>query len=114
MKRENALLICFGLMFLASCQRVENGFVVRDPEGVVATAELRVCGKHQPLSESQGVFSTQLGITCEGSGDIRVRLKNGSETTCPVGYVTPGLKQSLEYKIQDGVCAGSAPDASGI
>lgn len=101
--RVAVILICLGLE-LSSCKRVSNEFIVRDPGGVISSAELRLCGKSLQLAKSEGEIRGKMSITCEGEGSISVRLSDGRETSCPVGYVTPGAEQAFEFAIENGQC----------
>ena len=89
------------------CQRVDNYFTVQSPSGEIASAELQLCRKDQPLMQSGSSFKGQMAISCEGSGKITVRLKDGSLASCNIGYVTPGMEQRFEFVVKDGAC-GSA------
>jgi hypothetical protein len=104
MKRVATLLMCFAIFGLSSCKRVSNEFIIRDPEGVVSSAELRLCGKRLQLTKSGGEIRGAMPITCEGDGSILVRLSDGSETKCRIGYVTPGAEQTFEFAIENGQC----------
>lgn len=104
MNRASILLVCFGLLSLASCKRVSNEFIIHDPESVVSSAELRLCGKHLQLAKSKGEIRGKVPITCEGEGSILVGLSGGRETACHVGYVTPGGEQTFEFVVQNGQC----------
>ena len=92
-------------IILLSCERVGNNFIVHSPSGDVMSAELQLCRKSQPLIQHGNSFKGQMAISCEGSGKIVVRLKDGTETRCPVGYVTPGMESTFEYVIKDGACS---------
>jgi hypothetical protein len=96
--------ICFAVL-LTACFNATNYFNVRDPSGEVVSAELQLCRKSKPLIQHGDSFKGQMGISCEGSGKIVVRLKDGTETRCPVGYVTPGMESTFEYVIKDGACS---------
>ena len=48
-------------------------------------------------------WATQ-GISCEGSGLIRLTYNDGSTHDCIVGYVTPGAEQGITYKATDVGC----------
>jgi hypothetical protein len=91
-------------VLLTDCQRVNNSFAVHSPSGEIASAELQLCRKSQPLLQSGSSFKGQMAIDCEGSGKIVVRLKDGRDMSCPVGYVTPGMATLFEYVIKDGAC----------
>ncbi|MFN7745973.1 hypothetical protein [Aquidulcibacter sp.] len=91
-------------IFLTGCARVNNYFIVRAPSGDIASAELQLCGKNQLLVQNGSKFMGRMAISCEGSGKISVRLKDGSQTSCPIGYVTHGIEATFEYVIKDGAC----------
>lgn len=98
----SGVAIC--IFFLSSCERVDNEFTIHDQEGEVSSAELRLCGKRLQLAKSEGKARGEMAITCEGEGSILVRLSDGSETTCRIGYVTPGGGQTFEFAIKNGQC----------
>lgn len=98
------LSVTISIVLLTACQRVDNEFIIHDQKGEVSSAELRLCGKRIQLAKSDGKVRETMAITCEGSGSIVVRLSNGSITTCPIGYVTPGGRQTLDYEIRNGEC----------
>lgn len=94
----------FGLLGLASCKKVDNEFIVRDPGGAISSAEIRLCGKRLSLTKSNDGFSGRIPITCEGEGSILIRLIDGGETSCQIGYVTPGAEQTFEFVVENGQC----------
>lgn len=102
--RASILLVCLGLLTLVSCKRVSNEFIIHDPEGVVSSAELRLCGDRLQLAKSNDEIRVKVPITCEGEGSILVDLSGGRETACHIGYVTPGGEQTFEFVVQNGQC----------
>lgn len=94
-------------ILLIGCQRVNNYFTLRSPSGEIVSAELQLCRKSQPLKQSGASFKGQMAISCEGSGRIMVRLKDGRVASCHIGYVTPRIEQKFEFVIKEGAC-GSA------
>ena len=95
--------VCFPVL-LTACFNATNYFKVSAPSGEIVSAELQLCRKSMPLIQQGDSFKGQMAINCEGSGKIVVRLKDGTETSCPVGYVTFGLEDTFEYVIKDGAC----------
>jgi hypothetical protein len=79
-------------------------FVVSDPDGTAKSAELRLCGSQVALRPSDRQFSASKFIHCEGAGEILVRLSDGRETSCPIGYVTSGLGGTFEHVIDNAQC----------
>lgn len=104
MNRFVVVISISAMLSISSCMRVNNEFIIDDPEGVVSSAELRLCDKFLKLNRSEGVVRRAMPITCEGAGSILVRLSNGKETTCPIGYVTPGAQDTFRYVIKNGEC----------
>lgn len=104
MKKVASLLMVFGFFSLASCKKVDNEFIVRDPGGTVSSAELKLCGKSLNLTKSENEMRGKMPITCEGEGSILVRFVDGKETSCRIGYVTPGAEQTFEFVVEDGQC----------
>lgn len=103
-KAITVLLLVSAACCLASCMNVENAFIIHDPGDEIAAAELRLCGQERALTRSEDALSVTFPISCEGSGSILVRLSDGGETSCPVGYVTPGAEQTFEFTVADGQC----------
>ncbi|MGE0405500.1 MAG: hypothetical protein AB7O65_04300 [Candidatus Korobacteraceae bacterium] len=99
-----AIIMCFEIFSLSACNRVGNEFVIHDPEGVISSAELDLCGKRLQLTKSEGEIRGEMHITCEGGGSISVHLSDGRETTCHIGYVTPGAEQVFEFVVEGGQC----------
>lgn len=85
---------------------VNNHFIIHDPDNEIASATLRLCGKEVDLTRRGHQVRGTLPISCEGSGDILVELKDDGSTSCPVGYVTSGLEITFDYEIVDGKCLG--------
>jgi hypothetical protein len=106
MKRTITLLACPAVLCLASCEKDNNEFVVRDPANVVASATVELCGKSSALAKSAGMLTGKIPAKCEGSGTILIRLSDGREARCPVGYVTY-LEQRFEYVVEEGACRGN-------
>jgi hypothetical protein len=106
MKKAVIILVCFGIFGLSSCKRVSNEFIIHDPEGVVSSAELRLCDERLQLTKSEGQISGKMLITCEGAGTMQIRLSDGRETACHIGYVTPGSELNFEYVVANGQCQG--------
>jgi hypothetical protein len=93
------------LLSIGGCgMLVDNAFVVDDPGEVVASAKLNLCGSERMLDRTDHRFSTSMRIDCEGEGKILLRLSNGHEISCLVGYVTPGAKQDFEFVVERSQC----------
>jgi hypothetical protein len=100
--RCRALLL---LLFVAGgCHRVDNTFEITDPGRIVTSAEIRVCGAPAALARVGDRLIGAQPATCEGEGHVLVRLADGDETTCRVGYVTSGLAQRFEFTVEDSLC----------
>lgn len=97
-------VICLAFFGAVACARVNNEFVVKDPDGVVNSAVVRLCSNRVPLTRYEGYFSGKMPITCEGEGTILLHLSTDLEILCPIGYVTPGAEQVFEYIVKDGHC----------
>jgi hypothetical protein len=104
MKKAAAVLICLASLCLASCKEAVNTFKVRDVKSAVHSAEVQLCGKRIVLTKTDEAFAGNISINCEASGVILVRLANGREITCPIGYVTTGANQAFEFEVEDGTC----------
>jgi hypothetical protein len=94
-----------GLALLAGCSHaVSNTFLVDAASSPDVVATLAICGKETPLERRGPLLATARPITCEGHGEVRILLADGRISTCPVGYVTPGLKQEFRFRLHDGIC----------
>jgi hypothetical protein len=101
-KQSAALIACVFLS--AACANSRNDFIMQDSNAEVASAELQLCGEKRPLEKVGTEFKGHLYVSCEGSGKIIVRLKNNTETSCLIGYVTFGMVDTFEFEIKDGKC----------
>jgi len=88
----------------SGCSRVENTFEIDDPSGSVTSAELRLCGSRVMLNRSGVQFRGSQRARCEDDGVIAVRLSDGSETSCPIGYVTAGAAQDFKFVVEKSQC----------
>ena len=107
MKVATALTVCFIALSLWSCSRVQDEFVVRDPKGVVRSAELMLYGERRQLIKSNGQYSILFPIKHDADGVILVKLGDGSTTNCIIGYVTPGTDSYWEYEIINRKCVNT-------
>lgn len=91
----------FGLSVLAilsACSRGENRFVVEDDQSLVIAANIELCDSVVPMDRTGDRFIGSVAINCEGSGHIKLRYASGDEHDCLIGYVTPGIIQSITYQ----------------
>lgn len=94
-----------GFALLAGCTPVPNDVRVTATGFPDATGVVVLCGKHEtPLRRRGDVLAAAVPIRCEGSGVARIRLKDGRTFDCPVGYVTPGARQSFDFLLGEGGC----------
>jgi hypothetical protein len=89
---------------LAGCARAKNTFEVEDPQGLVRSATLRLCGSETPLLRAGNKLILSHPITCEGDGEIQLFYKEGGPERCLVGYVTPGAKQDFHFRADHSSC----------
>ena len=104
MKTMACILSCVLAFCVSSCNHVTNGVVIYDKGQTMSSAEARLCGRHKPLTKNGAEIRGAIPITCEGDGAILVRLLNGKETTCRIGYVTPGARQDFRFVVEGGQC----------
>jgi hypothetical protein len=107
--RTAALVLALILPLTSGCTR--NTFGVNDPTGSVTSAELRLCGSRVKLLQSGHRFSATQ-FSCAGDGYVAVRLADGRETACRIGYVTSGAEQHLEFDIADARCTVKASQST--
>ena len=105
MKRIISSLII--ILTLDGCNRVDNGFSVHDPKNKVVSAELQICKDRLQLSRSGEYLSIIKRIDCEGEGNIKLKLSDGSPIYCHIGYVSSGLEQRFEFELMNGDCSPS-------
>ena len=110
MKRATVFLFCIGAIALSPCRKVSNEFILHDPDSIVSSAETILCGKHLQLTKSEHEFRGKVLITCEGEGSVLINLKDGKQTSCHIGYVTPGMEQAFEFNIKNGQCLSAFRD----
>lgn len=88
---------------LASCS-AKNTFVIDDPNRLVRTATLQICGSETPLVRSGDSLKLTQSITCEGNGEVRLIYHDGGAEDCPVGYVDSGAKQKWLFRAEQSAC----------
>ena len=91
-------------MLLCGCSRSTDSFSVRSIQSDAQSASLSVCGKTTPLTRSaDGLFVGSRSIDCEGDGEVRVLLRDGTIVRCPIGYVT-GIHQEWAFTVTGNTC----------
>ncbi|WP_284876572.1 hypothetical protein [Brevundimonas sp. MEB006b] len=89
---------------LAACVPAKNSIDI-DTSGSPNVSGVGVlCDKETPLIVRGDHLIATVPITCEGVGEIRLRLGDGASATCQVGYVTPGIGQEFYFVLQRGQC----------
>lgn len=91
---------------LSGCSPVTHTYVVetRRADSPVTSATVSVCRQAPWTLERSGTrFAGTRSARCEGSGYIRLRHQDGTETTCPVGYVTT-MDQTLPFTVKGRSC----------
>jgi hypothetical protein len=108
--RRLSKLWCAVLVLLAGCSLfTRNTFEVEAKGRPDAVAVLKLCGKETPLKRRGDLLAVAVPITCEGVGEIRVRLGSGAAMTCQVGYVTPDMPQDFRFRLGDRQCEPVLP-----
>lgn len=103
MNRRVVLMLQF-LLVVAACSPTGDYFSVIDTDDSIGSVEVHICEEVFELPEREVRFSDHISIDCEGSGEVRVRMKDGREITCIIGYVTPGASQHFGFEINEGEC----------
>jgi hypothetical protein len=88
---------------LASCGSA-NTFVVDDPERLVRTATLQICGSDAALKRTGDSLRLTQSINCEGDGVVRLTYQDGGVEYCPVGYVDGGVEQKWLFRAYRSAC----------
>lgn len=102
------LLASLPLLLISGCSREKNSFTVSDPRGQAVSATLQLCGSSVKLDHGGHSFHTAQPAKCEGGGDIVVKLADGTQTPCHVGYLTRGAGMDFEFVVDDGQCQVTA------
>ena len=100
------LLILSSLM-VAGCSRPSDSFILHDRENAVRSAEVQICKKTWPLDRRGQIFVARVPIDCDGEGRLVVELRTGGNTSCKIGYVTPGLELIWDFFVEGGKCQHS-------
>jgi hypothetical protein len=103
-----ALLL--GTLALTDCSR--NTFEVDDPNGVVRSATLELCGSQSALKHDGPSFTTSRWANCEADGEITLVYHNGPTQHCIVGYVTADMPQDFHFRAEQSSCREITPPAS--
>jgi hypothetical protein len=90
------------VLALPGCSR--NTFEVDDPNGLVRSATLRLCGSQTPLKRTATSFKLSRSIKCEADGDIALTYENGASQHCMIGYVTPNMPQDFRFRAEQSSC----------
>jgi len=91
------------VLALAACGS-RNTFVVNDPNGLVRTATLEICGSETPLARAGTKFALTKRIQCE-EGEIRLVYQDGGPEHCRIGYVDSQAGQEWQFRAERSGCA---------
>lgn len=85
-------------ILLNSCHLSYSEFVITIHSKNINSESILICGKLIPLNLSgNGVVGRRFSIKCEGSVSINLIMKNGNNTNCKIGYITPGMDKIHYY-----------------
>lgn len=101
---KSVTLLGVALMLSSCSPPVTNEFIVNDPQAMVTGGEINLCGQRTPLHRDKALLKGMVEISCEGEGNISLRLNAGNSISCHIGYVTPGAHQTFDFSVQDGEC----------
>ena len=104
MNATSLLLLLPGLAVLTACSSAENSIEVDIHTAPDASGVVVLCGREAPLVKRGHLLQASISISCEGSGEARLRLENGDRVTCPIGYVTYAIKQHFSYVLEGAAC----------
>lgn len=57
----------------------------------MVSASLMLCGQSHEMERRDGVWRARVPVTCEGGGQIVVRLTDGASVSCSGDYVEPNM-----------------------
>jgi hypothetical protein len=100
-------LMSFTVLVLTACSANPmdwNIFEVDDPNGLVRSATLELCGSETPLKRADASFKLTKSIRCEGDGQVLLIYREGSAQHCVVGYVTPHMRQDFHFRAERSSC----------
>lgn len=96
-------LVLFLAATISACSQSSDTFQIYDPECVLLSADVLLCGRSEPLRQDYKVFAGSVPIPCEGSGKVVLVAKNQRRFDCPVGYVTD-LHQTWKFMVDGNRC----------
>lgn len=96
------ILLCSAA--LAACVRAQNSIDIDTSGSQNVSGVVVLCDKETPLTVRGDHLIATVPITCEGVGEVRLRLGDGASATCKIGYVTPGVDQEFYFLLQRGQC----------
>lgn len=104
---SNSCRVCvfLSILALAACTSESSTFQVTVIGEPAVSAELQLCSSRRAMKYERNRFSYKMYVSCEGSGEIVVRLRDGSRVVCPIGYVTHGLPSTWEFVLAGSRCA---------
>jgi hypothetical protein len=88
---------------LSACSRSADTFQIYDPENMLRSADVQLCGLIEPLKQDHKLFVGSVPILCEGSGIVVLVAKNNRRFSCHIGYVTD-LHQSWKFTVNGNKC----------
>ena len=101
----DALAVCGVALGLAACSSAQNRIEVDTADAANVSGVVILCGRQADLVTQGERLRATMPATCEGSGEVRLRLEDGRVVTCPVGYVTPGAGQTFLFVLNGEECA---------
>ena len=98
------LSILLGSAALAACVPAKNSVDVDTSGSPNVSGVVVLCDRETRLTARRDHLTAGVPITCEGSGEVRLRSGDGASATCQIGYVTPGAVQEFYFVLQRGEC----------
>ena len=95
---------------LVGCSPGESTIEVDIRTAPNASGVVVLCGRETPLTERGHNLQAAVAVTCEGSGEARLRLENGDSVTCPIVYVTPEIDQHFPFVLEGMTCRERTSD----
>lgn len=98
------IIITLGSVALSACVPAKNSIDIDVTEARGVTGSVMLCDRETPLVVQGTHLRASVPVTCEGVGEVRLRLGNDANATCQIGYVSPGLEQDFLFALRGDEC----------
>lgn len=98
------IMLALGSAALSACVAAKNSVEIDVTEARGVAGSVMLCNRETPLIVQGTHLKASVPVTCEGVGEVRLRLANDANATCQIGYVSPGLEQDFQFALKDDQC----------